>query len=215
MLARLERAKAGDEAAHAEVALYCFNKYKGRIGRLYSLDPAIGKEDLEATFFEAIMKMVPKLDHRGNPFYRAGQQGWWAVASELRAIKSMLEKRAPMPRMRDDADGTDWLERLEDRLEPDFREVVVAQMAATDTVRAVTSASLKPPAQRALAIIYSGKLTREMTINDELREVPLFPDDLGFNKALAQEMGCSPQRVSQIMNEIREVGGDVALPWED
>lgn len=201
MLARLERAKQGDEAAHAEVALYCFNKYKNRIGRIYSLDPAISKEDLEATFFEAIMKMVPKLDHRGNPFYRAGQQGWWAVASELRAIKGMLDRRASVARAGEG--DMDWLERLEDRLQPDFREGVVTQMQSASVIKAITGSSLKGPAQRALALIYSGDVGS--------------PDELGFNKRLAEHMGCSPQRVSQIMNELRSIGHDtdVPLPWEE
>lgn len=200
MLARLERAKQGDEAAHAEVALYTFNKYRHRIGKLYSLDPAICKEDLEMTFFEAIMKMIPRLDHRGNPFYRAGQQGWWAVASELRTIKQMLDRRAVLTRTADDAD---WLDRLEDRLEPDFREGVVTRLQSASVVKAITSSSLKAPAQRALAFIYSGKVGE--------------PGELGFNKKLAEAMGCSPQRVSQIMNELRAIGhgSDTILPWED
>lgn len=208
MLARLERAKKGDEAAHAEVALYCFNKYKHRIARLYSLDPATDMEDLELTFFEAIMKVIPKLDHRGNPFYHAGQHGWWAVASELRRMKALINNRGQLrPNPEND---TDWLERLENRLEPDFRDSVVTRLVARDSVKVVTGAKLKPPAMKALALIF---LDQVGYTNEEGRWISLSPGDLGFNKYLAEQMECSPQRVSQLMNEIRDIGSDV-LPWE-
>lgn len=213
MLALLPLAQAGDESAIGRIAVYCLDKYRYRIAKLYSLDPAISREDLEMTFFEAIIRAIPKLDHRGNPFYAAGQFGVWAVGSELRTIKAMLTRRGAQPQP---VDGeTDWLERLADRLEPDFREIVVSRHESTRLVRIIAKADLKPHVRKALQIIYEGKAGD--------------PDELGFNKRLAAEMEVSPQRASQIMAEaeatvwveeagelrtVRQLGVDV-MPWED
>lgn len=187
----LARAQAGDEDAHRQVAVYCFERYRSRLRRFQALDPAIAPEDMEMTFFEAIMKAVPHADGRGDDFYHIGQRGVWAVQSEMRAVRTMMANRAFLtgrPRM----DGDEVRDPLDiaDPLVLDTLEVVMDYDEATTCMRIVCDAPLKPRARQALGLI--------------IEDPELNPVEPGFNKTLAEKMGVSQQRASQVVQELEE-----------
>lgn len=181
MMRLLKQAQAGDQDAHREVAMYCFEQYKGRIRRLYSLDPAVSEDDLLSTFFEAIWRAVLEADHRGNPLYHIGQRGMWAAQSEIRSVRQLLNHREPVY----DPTTLDWLIR-EDR---DFREEVHDRVSAQQQVRIITQARLSPRVREILSMISD--------------DPNLQPTEGGFNKRLAAAAGISPQRACQVMASVR------------
>lgn len=191
MKKRLTQAQAGDEDAISEVAIYVFNKYRGRIVQLarQALDPAIALEDMEMTFFEAIMGFVPKADGRGDDFYHIGQRGVWAVQSELRTAQRQTRQRAWARTVMEETGREPEYERVQDRCEPDFREIVHGRVDGEELVRVIANAPMSARAAEAVDII--------------LRE-GLDPTEQGFNKDLAGRLGVSPQRTSQIMAGLRE-----------
>lgn len=189
----LRQAQAGDEDAHREVALYVFNRFKDRLRRLYSLDPSVSQEDLEMTFFEAIMRHVPLADGRGDDFYHLGQRGFWAAQSEIRAVKAMVSRRVFL---RETPDDMTFEEQIgEDRTAVPACDIVHEQLGAAQTVRVISTAPLRGRAREAI-----DRILTDQTLN---------PAEPGFNKALARRMGVSPQRASQILAQVRaEVGID-------
>lgn len=140
------------------------------------------------------MRAVPIVDQRGNPLYHIGQRGMWAVQSELRQIRRQLKGRAFI-RHETTVDGdqlTDWTERVTDRTAGDFREVVHDTTDAQEQVHIVANTSLAPRTRQALSLIMSG------AAGD--------PTESGFNLRLAQVMGVSPQRASQVMADLEAAG---------
>jgi len=192
-LALIQRAQEGDEDAHRQVAIFVFEKYRGRLRPLYSQDPAVSLEDMEMTFFEGIWAHVLKADHRGDPLYHIGQRGYWRVQSEVRAAKSLMSKRQP-PVVFDGFDEDDhprWIETIADPSE-DAREVLFRHDEATHRVRAIFDAPISIRAREAVERALSGEAGD--------------PTEPGFNQRLARAMNLSPQRVSQLFNELREAG---------
>lgn len=187
MLALVSRAQQGDADAHRTVALHAFNKYKHRVEWLYSRDPAIGIDDLLMTFFEGIMKAVEKLDDRGDPIYHLGQRGVWAVTSELRAIKASMKHRALKPLVYADGEEADPMADYVDPVEVPGSDMVIERMSAEGRVRIIANASLRPRERQALEVIATGAVD---------------PASIGFNKDLADQMGVSPQRTSQVMADL-------------
>lgn len=183
----LKQAQAGNEDAARQVALYCFEKYKYRLNKLYSRDPAISLEDMEMTFYEGIQDFVLKADGRGDDFYHIGQRGIWLVMSELRAVHRVMERRA-YPQVWDDGEEAEFTDRHMDRTTEDFREHVISVLDAGATVSVIARARLKTRTREALELILSGEVGE--------------PDEIGFNKRLAGRMGISPQRSSQIMDDL-------------
>lgn len=187
----LQKAQQGDEDAHGQVALYVFNKYKDRVKRFFSEDPALSKEDIEVTFFEGIFRHVPLADGRGDDFYHIGQRGVWAVQSEIRAVAAQMGHRVWLRT----PDGES--EDPADQLDPasDFQDVVIAREDDRAVARIITGASLK---------------VRSRQLVDAILDDPaLDPREPGFNKAVAEKLGVSQQRASQIMGELRAELGDV------
>lgn len=189
----LARAKKGDHQARTEVANYCWERYKHRIQRFYSADPAVSMDDLMVTFWEGIYGHVPLADGRGCDFYHIGQRGVWAVQSEVRQIKSQMRQRQAI----------DWkkmvggmedspLNGIENVQDPtaEFADVLVSRLYADERVKVLTNASLKPRSREALDLMLSGELGD--------------PTEDGFNQRLAQALGVSPQRASQLVKSIRE-----------
>lgn len=187
MKRRLKQAQAGDEEATSDVALYVFNKYRSRIVQLarQSLDPAITLEDMEASFFIAILEAVQIADGRGCDFYHIGQRGVWAVQTELRVLQRQMSCRTLHP---DWADVPEY-ERVVDRCAEDFCEVVERRVDGELMVEIIANTTLSGPCRQAIDVI--------------VRE-GLDPNELGFNKTLAGHMGVSPQRTSQILKDVRE-----------
>lgn len=190
MLALVALAQDGDREAQRTVALYCFDKYKPRVRRLVLAQTRhiIDQDDAEAIFFEGIMVAVLHLDERGDPLYHAGQRGVWALMSAIRSAYAIAEKQAARWKgwteedpigVVEDVHGADAYERVDDRL------------AAEQRVQVLTTAPLKPHQRRLVEAIVSG--------------VAGDPRDDGFNKRLATAIGISPQRASQIRQELRRV----------
>jgi hypothetical protein len=182
----LARAKRGDEDARRDVAMYVFDRYKGRLTSLYSKDPAVSMDDLLATFWEGIFRHVPKADGRGCDFYHIGQRGIWNVLSELRAVNMSMSHRQFPARTQV---ATDPVMELPDP-DAEFVDVLVERVDAEDRVSVMTGITLKTRTQEALDLIRSG------ACGD--------PCETGFNQRLAGRMGVSPQRASQIMADLRE-----------
>lgn len=194
MLGLIKKAQAGDEDAHREVAIYCFDRYSYRLNNLHSSDPAISMEDLRVTFFEGIWDGVMKADHRGNPLYHIGQRGMWRVKSEIRAIQQVMKKRSMALIGHENWEEGMWGDSTRPVIEPvdpapDFREIVVSRVHADATVRILAHADLKPRTREAFDVILSG------AAGD--------PEEPGFNRRLAGQLGVSPQRASQLVQDLR------------
>lgn len=188
MLGLVARAQGGDEDAHREVAVFCFNKYRHRLKKLYDpIDPAIGMEDLEMTFFEGIMQAVLIADHRGDPLYHIGQRGFWNVQSEIRAVKRVMARRQHL--VREHETDLDPLDQVPDDT-GDFREIVHDQLEACGMVTIIANADLKDRTRQAAGLIMSGRCGD--------------PRENGFNQRLARQLEVSPQRASQIMADLRK-----------
>lgn len=186
----LALAKAGDEDAHRQVALYVFNKYKYRLDRAFSTDPAVSREDLETTFYEGIHRHVPLADGRGCDFYHLGQRGVWAVKSEVRAIEATMRQRSLVHHTNDEGETLDQVEQIPDPGAHEFCDVVVERMMAEDRVHVLANTSLKSREREAMEVILSGRAGD--------------PNEIGFNKRLAAAMGVSPQRASQLTEALRK-----------
>src|SRR5688572_14766028 len=114
---RLAAAQAGDEQATRDVAVYVFNRFKPRLRQFYDpLDPAVSMEDLEMTFFEGILRAIPRADGRGDDLYHIGQRGVWAVQTQLRHVRRIMEKRVTLHPTEPGGDPwNDFVESYEDR----------------------------------------------------------------------------------------------------
>lgn len=186
MLDLLVAAQNGDHDAQGQVAIYCFKKYQYRLNQVYSKDPAISKDDIESTFFEAIYKAVPGADGRGDDFYHIGQRGVWAVLSEIRAIRGLMKRRTLLPQD-EEANPILQLRDLEAEFEVDR---VVNVLDAVDRVHILARADLRSRERQALEALVGGMAGD--------------PDEPGFNQRLAGAIGVSPQRASQLMASLRE-----------
>jgi hypothetical protein len=161
---------------------------------LYSQDPAVALDDMLQTFFEGIWAHVPKADHRGDPLYHIGQRGYWRVQSEVRSAQALMKQRTKAligphgwdERMWGDGDGID---KHPDPAE-DFSEVLVMQDEATGRLRLILDSPISARAREAVERALAGQAGD--------------PTEPGFNQRLAKAMQLSPQRVSQLMNELRE-----------
>jgi hypothetical protein len=183
-------AQDGDHEAQSRVALYVYEKYLPRARRLAAraIDPVMSVEDIEESFFEAVMRAVMIADGRGCDFYHIGQRGIWAVQSEMRSMRrtSRLDARVWARIQSDDGrdpaydapDPDDAFDRLEE------------VMDARQRVEVLTTAPLRGRLREAVEVIASG------LAGD--------PREKGFNAKLAMQMKVSPQRASQIMGELRE-----------
>ncbi len=189
MVRQTWRAQQGNEQARGEVAMYCYNTYKGRLTSFFSRDPACSQEDLEATFFLGIWDAVMKADTRGNPLYFIGQCGIWRVQSEVRTIRRRM---AGISHFTHIADGT--TQDDESVIEPvdpapDFREIVVSRLDDQRVVHIIANANLRDRQREALDIILAGEAGD--------------PSEPGFNKRLAAKMGVCEQRASQLTGDLR------------
>lgn len=188
MMTRLELAKGGDQQAKREVVEYVFRTYRRRCERFYTIDPAIGRDDIEAAFMEGIIEGLAIIDERGDPLYHLGQRGWWAVSSLVRAAKCRTDKRVwPRGPRFEDAEGEWSVEHQADPSVPDVREVVVERADAATLVRIVANASLSSKEREIMDLVLSGEVD---------------PDEEGFGRVVAERLGISPQRVSQLMAKL-------------
>lgn len=193
-LALIRRAQKGDADARRAVALYVFERYKGRVKRLYNQDPAVSLEDMEHTFFEGIWEYTPKADRRGDPLYHIGQRGYWRVQSEVRSAHALMKQRTKAlvgahgwdERMWGEGDGID---QHPDPAE-DFSEVLFRNDEARQRLQLIFDAPISLRAREAVERALAGQAGD--------------PSEPGFNQRLAQAMGLSPQRISQLFNELRE-----------
>jgi hypothetical protein len=185
--AMLPAAHQGDETAVYEVAMYVFKRWKSRIRKFYTLDPAYDREDLEDVFMHGILAALPLGVHtRPNPLWHLSERGYWAVGSFIRSIR----QRPHM--VHEDEDTREVLvEQVEDPV--DYREIVVSRSAAQErVVHILANSSLRDKPRLAVEAILSGE------VGD--------PTELGFNKNLAEYLKVSPQRASQIMAEVERIG---------
>jgi hypothetical protein len=197
-LALVPSAQQGDIDAQQAVAVFCYNRWMGRLVRLYEKnvsfgDPAIGFEDLKMTFFEGCMRAVLIIDERGNPLYHVAQRAIWNVMSELRAVQRAMRVRARfLPGGFEDDDEDDWQTRYEALPDPDAideYERADDRQDAMDLMHVIDTAPLRSRDRQVIDLILSG------AAGD--------PDESGFNQRLAECMHVSPQRSSQIIGRIR------------
>jgi hypothetical protein len=191
-LALVAKAQDGDAEAQRAVALHCFAKYVARVTRLWHKlqDPAVSLDDAQMTFFEGCMRAVLIIDDRGDPLYHVGQRGIWALQSEIRVMRREMSERARYHvRQGEDGQLENPVDLVQDERASEAYGRVEDQMLALERVHLITTAPLKPRARQAVDIIMKGAAGDPM--------------ESGFNKRLADEMGVSPQRASQIVQEIR------------
>lgn len=182
-------AQRGDEAARDKIVAHVFEKYRGRVARTYKSrrDPALSLEDMEQVFQEGIFNSIEAVDHRGDPIYHLGQRGVWAVLSALRKADAENEgvvRKWQRPGQED-----------EPALEPvcprrAFTDAVHERVDAQEAIRVVVDAPLRSTTRRCLEILLSGR------IGD--------PTEPGANRRMAEELGVSPQRASQIFKNLRD-----------
>lgn len=188
MLARLDEAQSGDEEAKREVAVYCFNRYRGRIAKFDSADPSDSFEDVQQVFFEALITGIDKDKGIGDRLYYVGQYGVWAVRSYVRAMARKMEERDRFFNETEDGEP-DPIEQIPS-LDLDFTEVVVHQEEVKERV-ALLKANLTPTAHRLVDLILS---------DDEIDVT-----QKGWQAEAADKLDISPQRVSQVLGKLRDV----------
>lgn len=170
--------RLSDVNAKQDVALYVFEKWHWRLRKLFCSDPAIGADDLEQVFFQGIFEAVDDaaLD-RGDPLYFLSQRGVWRVTSMLSS--SRLLKRGA--------------ERAEDR----------------DRIAFVNGNS-EDPAELVVRRVGAHEVALEIAAESEGSAMAVFEalfrmaaDGEVVLKQAADEVGVSPQRVSQIVSRMR------------
>jgi hypothetical protein len=192
VLAMAEAARGGDEEARSELALYVYNEFMWRlVDRLSKpdVDPAVCMEDLKSTFFEGILKAIDKVDHRGNPAYFIAQCGIWLVLSELKAVQKLADHRGSLPSQ----EGVDPWQQVVDHGSDSAYDRVLDKIAAEQVAERVVmrvECDLGPRHQEAVGLIL---------------EHSLDPGEIGFNKRLAELAGVSPQRMSQVLEDVRGI----------
>lgn len=186
-------AKDGDTASIAKVATYVWERFGGRISKLYSPDKADDWEDLRQVFWQAVIEHIPKIDHRGSPYWHLSQRGYWRVGAYIRHKKAVADRAQvlSLDALRQnsaDEDGLALHERVPDH-NVDVEGVVTRQIGAVQEVLVAEGAPMPPVARRAF----------EALLTDD----DLDPGEQGFNKRLAKKLGVSPQRASQAMSILR------------
>lgn len=174
-----------DLTARNAVAVYLHDKWLYRARNLFCTDPMQTKEDLHQTFFMGILEGIEKDKGLGDSLYFVGQHAFWRVGSSIRA--SNIRRRRLVPE-----DPTDIGEfRIRDRTE-DLAYEVINRVSAEQTAIALRP-TLTGRAREAFDLLLSDQ-----------------GDEIGRNKRLAESMGVSEQRASQIMATVRDELENVA-----
>jgi DNA-binding CsgD family transcriptional regulator len=194
MMMKLRAAQAGDARAKEDVALWVYQRWSGRVLHFVTPTTGLEREDLEQTFFENIYRSidVAKLDV-GCPLYHISQRAYWAVQSYVRFVTRGGGDAAATVRRRDprvmEAGEVPLYEQEPDPY--DGQERIIEQLDAEHWVKALAGAKLKPREREVLALIASDDFGG--------------PQEGAFNRRLAERLGVSAQRASQLMASIEAV----------
>lgn len=180
----LDRAiQTGDRQACEEVTLYAFREYESKLNKLKPHDQILSYDDMRTTFYEGILRHMPKLDYRGDPYQHLAWRGYLYVLSEIRATAKHVKDRT-------------YVERLDEQIAhmEDWDGIDARQDAARELGQIMKALPATSPERKLMKVAISG------VAGDPLQK--------GYNKRLAQALDISPQRASQIMAKLQQAASD-------
>lgn len=202
-LALIPRAQRGDQGALSQLVAFLDEKYRWMIQSLYSGDPMLSKEDIHGEFLEGIAGgiAVVRLDI-GNPLFHLAQRGQWKAKSAVDAAKKYQKLPRSQGRFKEGEFEGEWTDDyLTDRTQQDPADIVVQRHFADHVTRVLSVAGLTGNEKKAFLLILSGELGD--------------PCEMGWNKRLADTLGVSPQRASQITAKLHFIYGheEAGVAW--
>lgn len=187
MLHQLDLAQRGESEAMRQVLVYTWDVYGYRIHNFYSKDAAVDADDIRQVFGEGVLRGIREDKGLGDRLYYCGQRGWWAVAAETkRSMRFALQQKLSRPI----DDWHDPVVSVPDPREPEDL-LYIRHETAREQVQVLSDRVTGGTAAKALAIMFTGGAGD--------------PSELGYMKKLAEALGVSPQRASQINNELRRI----------
>lgn len=193
MLHLLDLAQRGEAEAKRQVCIFIWENYQYRIRKFYSKDTMLDRDDMRQIFWEGVLYGIEKDKGLGDRLYYLSQCAWWAVSSAVREAEKQGAVSRPSLMVRHYADGDEATDEPEDT-RVDVAALVIERDYANGVVRVLAERVPAGNARRAFLAIMEGK------VGD--------PTAPGANKLLADELGVSPQRASQIMKQLKSIALD-------
>lgn len=197
----LEQARKGDERAHRKLVETVCDNYIIMVRHHYTVDPILDWDDIKHEFFWGVWRAVARVDHRGDPIFHLAQRGEWAVRSLVTAANRKRHgtsaKEGGISVVSLDEPTTEgerpWREPADLSLHSDPQTVVEIHEdrdeAFERVLKIVVHADLRPQEHDVLHRLLTGDL--------DLSEK-------GTGCKLAEDLGVSGQRVSQILKRMRQ-----------
>jgi len=198
----LSHAKRGDEFARQKLVDAVSQCYRGMVRRFYSHDPILGREDINSEFYWGIWRGVDEVDHRGDPIFHLAQRGLWSVKSLVSQVNrrrhGTIEKEGGISVVsldsvrseHGDEQPPEW-EPIDDSVASDPQGVVEIHERRTEArervIHVLVNASLAPRHEEILQILLSGDVDLQERLS---------------RKELANKLGVSGQRVSQLVSDM-------------
>lgn len=202
-LTLIPRAKQGDQSALAELVMFLDKRYSWMIAKLYSGDPMLSREDIHSEFLKGILGGVPIVSLEvGNPLFHLAQRGLWEAKSAVESAKKYQLLPQSHGRVQEGQREGEWDgDYLADRTQIDPADIVVQRHFAQHVTRVLSLADLSGNEKKAFLLILSGQLGD--------------PCEMGWNKTLADALGVSPQRASQITAKLHYIYGheEAGVAW--